>query len=453
MRYVATRPFPTAARQYQGGEEINTSAMTSAEFMRGISDGSVIPARFYGTAAQVAAITAVPGPGVPVFEEDTRVYRIGDGVTPIGSLPEVGSLSYSTYGRSGETDIWDDFTQKEDGSLTTPILGGAYRTHGGSIGETAVPRIVSGALTYVPTAGGAGYAEIPLTGRLRRIGGRFTLSPYTTNSGSVVLIGWVGPVSATFPTIPDTPCHLAVTAIGWQYLVFQGNASTSIASGTWAAPLATDGTVHSVEMMIDSSRAKAYLFLPDGSIQIISHAYLGSMTPTYACWELYRASSTDSIGSWINTWADSTSDAALVRGLRATTSPLPTYALSYQATSADITIPSSTGDLDATNLVLPAFNAPASGKVLVEFSGQLSMTASAGVLWGVRNGSTTLNLLRVMDQQFSGTCVYRRVLSLSAGASYTLKWAGLVTVAGAAKLKIDTAGGYHPTMSATPLPF
>ena len=103
MRYVVTRQFATAVRQYQGGEELNTATVTTDEFIRGIRDGSVIPASFYGTAAQIAAMTTPPGPGVSVYESDTGVHRIGDGSTHPGLLPQVGNATY--VGRFTTTEV------------------------------------------------------------------------------------------------------------------------------------------------------------------------------------------------------------------------------------------------------------------------------------------------------------------------------------------------------------
>jgi hypothetical protein len=94
MLYYTTRAFPTASRQYEAGDAIDPASVTAAEWIKGTESGAVVPARWYGTAAVLAA-RGIPGPGVPVYETDTRVARVGDGITSVASLPQVGS---STYG-------------------------------------------------------------------------------------------------------------------------------------------------------------------------------------------------------------------------------------------------------------------------------------------------------------------------------------------------------------------
>ena len=61
-------------------------------FLSKASDG---PARFYGTVAELAT-RGIPGPGVQVYETDTRVARVGDGVTAITSLSQVGSGTFGS---------------------------------------------------------------------------------------------------------------------------------------------------------------------------------------------------------------------------------------------------------------------------------------------------------------------------------------------------------------------
>jgi len=94
MRYYTTRAFPTASRQYEAGDAIDPVNITAAEWIRGTESGAVVPARWYGTAAELAA-RGIPGPGVPVYETDTMIARVGDGVTSVASLPQVGSSTYA----------------------------------------------------------------------------------------------------------------------------------------------------------------------------------------------------------------------------------------------------------------------------------------------------------------------------------------------------------------------
>jgi hypothetical protein len=85
--YVTTRQLATRRRQYEIGDRVVLSALDTDERLHAVASGAVVPARWVGTAAEIARRTDVPGSGVPVYEHDTRVLRIGDGVTAPGSLP------------------------------------------------------------------------------------------------------------------------------------------------------------------------------------------------------------------------------------------------------------------------------------------------------------------------------------------------------------------------------
>jgi hypothetical protein len=93
MLYYTTRAFPTASRQYEAGDAIGPANITAAEWIRGTESGAVVPARWYGTAAELAA-RGIPGPGILVYETDTTIARIGDGATSVASLPAAGSATF-----------------------------------------------------------------------------------------------------------------------------------------------------------------------------------------------------------------------------------------------------------------------------------------------------------------------------------------------------------------------
>lgn len=95
-QYVATRAFPTTHRQYEMGDLIDTSRITSSELNAGVASGAVLPTRFVDTAANLAARNPVVGPGVACYEIDTGVMKIGTtGAVAYNSLPQVGSSTYA----------------------------------------------------------------------------------------------------------------------------------------------------------------------------------------------------------------------------------------------------------------------------------------------------------------------------------------------------------------------
>ena len=108
MQYVTTRPYPTAARQYETGDLITASSLTGAEWIRGLESGAIVPARFVDTAAAIARRADIPGPGVPVFETDTKVLRIGDGATALKHIRAIGNdlaldPGIGTCGKDGQS--------------------------------------------------------------------------------------------------------------------------------------------------------------------------------------------------------------------------------------------------------------------------------------------------------------------------------------------------------------
>lgn len=97
MQYVTTRAFPTKTRQYEIGELVDTTLLTTTEWVEGMASGAVIPAKFVDTAAGIAGRNLTPGPGIVVYETDTRILRIGDGTTLAQNLPAVNSLVDPSY--------------------------------------------------------------------------------------------------------------------------------------------------------------------------------------------------------------------------------------------------------------------------------------------------------------------------------------------------------------------
>jgi len=132
MRYYTTRAFPTASRQYEAGDAIDPANITAAEWIKGTESGAVVPARWYGTAIELAA-RGIPGPGVPVYETDTKIARVGDGVTSVASLPQVG---IDTYGPIVGSDAW--LRVHAGGNLDALIVGAVTRDANGAATSAGV---------------------------------------------------------------------------------------------------------------------------------------------------------------------------------------------------------------------------------------------------------------------------------------------------------------------------
>jgi hypothetical protein len=109
-------------------------------------------------------------------------------------------------------------------------------------------------------------------------------------------------------------------------------------------------------------------------------------------------------------------------------------------------------DIDATNLVV-TFKAPASGAVMVQMIGYISMT-TAGTLsaWCLRDGSTTVNnsVRYITDYLGQKMETYLAVITgLTPGTSYTWKWGWYRPQGGGTLSFYMQSGTYEPTMVVT----
>jgi hypothetical protein len=174
----------------------------------------------------------------------------------------------------------DVFIDKPDGPSATLLTGQEAFSYAIPSNPTAVPRVVSGKLTFAASTGG-GYYYINTDDPVQSISASWTFSSYTTGGGSAVLF-----VFATTPTsitgvpgslIPASPLHMVVTATGWDFSVFDGISNTpiNVAFGTFETPLtANSTTVHTCKVILDRGEGSAYLYLPDGDIVKVFSASL-----------------------------------------------------------------------------------------------------------------------------------------------------------------------------------
>lgn len=223
--------------------------------------------------------------------------------------------SYWRLGESSGTVVYDDgpvvadaYTTKGTMALGSPDLGpGAWAV----IENDASARlsIIGGKLTNTATAAAsrAGYASQTFTTNVRRIGGRFTLSPNTNPGGGVAaFVIWKTPLT-NLAVLPDSPLHLIVSDIGWALEVYESGVPRTPAGGgnTFLYPLATDGlTVHEVDVAIDGTTA--IMRFPDGSTATITDAAIGTNAGPNACYEVYQGNAaTDTKAAFTETWATS----------------------------------------------------------------------------------------------------------------------------------------------------
>lgn len=326
-----------------------------------------------------------------------------------GAIAGVASRAGSFGGEVG-----CDFSTKADGSPVAVDSGQTWTLANNSATGSA-PIISSGRLTFAPSAApAAAYTQTQLKGAGTRIGARFRLGTKTTANGGACLIFWAAAITGPPIVVPDSPCHFVTTHTGWTYGVWSGGSMTAVKSGTYATAL-TDDTDYTAEVVIDRKTSTAYISLPDGSRASCSHALIGSVAGTWACWESYKGATTDAIASFDLAWADSVRTDQVLTAK--TLGDLHrNYGMQHApASAATYAAPGSLASIDATNLKL-AFT-PAGTKVLVTI--QLFLESSTG-FYLVRpfttNGVGGQTGVVVNGAIVPGTYTYTSVLSgLTAG--------------------------------------
>lgn len=355
-------------------------------------------------------------------------------------------------------EVYQRFDLAANGFPTVPDRGAAWSLHGGSVGSTARPTVVSGKLTKAGGVGApaAGYATVAAGNEVQRIGAKFVFSSYTTDNGSAVLIDWASDIAGTFPTVPDSACHLAIKPTGWVYGVWSGGSFTQVADGTFVTELTADGvSEYTCEVFLDRPNATAYLVLPDRSVVTVEHATIGTAGGGFPGWEYFQQDTTDTLVGFTQVWADSTVPALDLAAVRAlTTIPVaPITAMYAPASNDDVVVP--TGgltDMDATNLSITYHHPAGFTKVKVELDAYVEMTGSTRVLWAFREGGTPFGGRSVIGQQWTGLVHYEHVRSGMTAGEKDFIFQHFALAADTATLKLDEPNGYYAVITVTPLP-
>lgn len=367
-------------------------------------------------------------------------------------MPGVSVAAGAPY---SNPEVWDRFDDSPNGAPEAARAGGAWALWGGTVGATAEPTVVSGKLTSaIPGTVAAGYASLPLRYSGRRVGAKFVFGAYSTNMGAAVIGLFGASIEATWPTIPDSPCHLVISPVDWIYGVYSGDVFTQVATGQFATALAADGvTEHSCEVNLDQASDTAYITLPDGSVRAITHALIGSVVGNWAFWEYYRSATTDSLAAFTDVWSDSLRADALPTARRLSLIPGVPASVDYApATNADVAVPDAEATVDATNLAATVWIPPGCTALLVEMDGILVMSGSTRVFWSIREGATTYGTRNVVSQQYSGALHSSvKITGLAPGSAHTYVWRHWAIAAGVATLKLDSPNGYSAVMKFTPL--
>lgn len=366
-----------------------------------------------------------------------------------------------------QADVFDAFAGRPAGSFPVRSSSG-HLWH--EYFETAGERLkvlASGKLGSDGTVAGpaAGYIDTDLGegNTLGRAGARWDFSAAgTTNTAAMCILGWANPFNAGPDPVPNSPCHFVITPAAAAFDVWQNDVITNVMTHTFKTPLvcddgATAAGIHEAEVIIEGQTAQ--LRLPDGAVRLVSHALIASMSGRYAGFEIfYGTQSTDHRPQIHKVWADPTpgdpsntgNTAAMYRAIQSFGDFDPVAVTQVSNPAANVAVPNAVADIDAANLKI-TFRAPASGSVLVELTGYLTMTGATTVFWALSGGVGSLSTA-VVGQQFTGQVTFRRIMTgLTPNALVTLVWRHFALAAATATFNRDGPNGFVPTMKVTPL--
>lgn len=407
-----------------------------------------------------------------IIATDRTVFLATGPVGPRGQSGEIALAAERVANRAyfhAAPEAWQDFRTSPDGDLTVLPTGQTWRVQ--HVGTSNKPVVVGGKLVVPNNTTGsvaAGYATVQLEGNVKWIGADFVCESYTTNNGSLCLAVWKTQFTSGQP-IPDSPLHFVVGPYVWGVDVWNGNSSTNLISGVFPTPLTADGvTIHRMEAEIVGNTV--FVYLPDGQVKSVTDSRIGSNAGRWANVEPFRLNAdTDSNCKVVQAWASSRDTpngarplglASSVRAIKKVADAIPivlnpTVTDYAPATNADQAVPTSDGPaagVGAPENLRVTVTAPASGKVLVELSGYLSMSGSTRVFWSLRYGAGNYKTINVVGQQFTGMVSSRHLLTgLNPGTTYAFEWRHFALAANTATLKLDGPNGYTATMVATPI--
>lgn len=373
--------------------------------------------------------------------------------------------------------LHDDFTTKPAGTFPTAAADSSqtWRTTSNPATAPAQLQITGGELTNtISTAtAAAGYAEVNLGQTITRIGARFTFHTgglgTTSDQGSAGIVVWKESLVDNFPTIPNSPCHLAITPTTWTYGVWDRDGGLGLQvlrTGFFEKTLATDGaTVHEVDVYLEDDTATVRF--PDGTVAVITDSRIRTRAGQYANFEVYQSNaSLDTKVGFLDAWADGQTVApwSLSSGgaLRAAASRLDRVASKRVMQTATLTsgttvTATTTPAIIDANLAVKLPPIPTSGKVLVTLTGWVQGNTDRILLWGLNNGSGLFLAAPVTASSAAGlyTCqLLATGLAAQAGTTPTWSWMHYYAggTAGSPQLRVESPANYLATIVVESVP-
>jgi hypothetical protein len=413
--------------------------------------------------APTATVTAFGGrTGPVVLEESDLPARLADAalnatIASETAAPLAGKADKSVTAR--QMDARDSFAGKADGPLSaapTADTGHGYTLYSN---DPANPyKIVSGYLTHtqgVTTATTAAYAGIELPSRVGRIWADFRY-PTSGISASENLVLIVSDALFANPTFANAAAHFNITRTGWSYEILQKTpfTITVVASGTFATPLAFDTDY---QVAVEYAGTTATIYLPDGTVKTATHANIDTWRGKHATIENYAFDGSARSLLYIKGWGADVEKTDLSRAAttaRARKEIVPAAMVYKPSTELVVAIPSSTTDVDATNLAL-TFTAPASGKAMIEVEAWVEITTSGHYLWGLSHTGTG-GFGGGLQRVHIGTTNERKRVrwlldTLTPYQVVTVKLQHLGASGAVGSFKAGSTNGYYATITATPV--
>jgi len=350
-----------------------------------------------------------------------------------------------------------DYVKPSGGVAPTKTFAGIplyFRSNG-------APVVASG--NFLSSSAGTGqrawYSAWQLPGPVTRMGAEFSFTAGSGGlNGAINITPWSANIAGP-AHVPPTGMHFTINRWGWSAdtILVQDGPVTNYAAGAFKTPLSV-GVVYTAEVALDISNSRAFLRLPDGSVQTISNAAIGSIAGTWPGFEFYQLNgSTDDIVSIGRTWASSEevfasqAPAALFAAMDIPTKPTAVSLLSITSS----TIGTSAALVDST-AVCPVNVGPRNGNVLCRLTAWVNVIGGHSIIFAPKfktTDGTTLSqpyffLLTAPTGGFSGFATLEFVQNCASAQAVTCELWAQSTAAGDT---FTVAGNKPITMSFTPL--
>ena len=350
-------------------------------------------------------------------------------------------------------ELYQDFTAAPNGALTVADSGQTWSLSYAATSASS-PTISSGRYvnTFTGSGSSASYLTAQLSGAISFMEADLDfLGAGSTTGENCTLVAWVTQPIVPMTVIPDTPAHVVFTPTGYTYWTGTGGSLTPISTHTYMTPIAAGATQH-VEVMLDKANSVAYVLGADNIVTSWPHSRIGTMSPQFACAEVYyTAADTDNRAEFQRFAASSKQvrdfdqHATRARALMSRGQALTPWRSAVGTTTTSTTTVSTSAFVNTAipGLTTPTFTAPPSGTVTARYSCYLNVTTACLVFLAASYTGTTTSVITdyIADTNIpAGTRrvhIEQVITGLTPGGNYTVTGNVMVGTASAAQIQID----------------